>query len=697
MSRDDQHVMGGVGGVCGGDQVLTAKGGAAAAPISGRGGQNEGIADALSPKHTNSPLQTDPSLLKALLTRHFSLVGIPEIEAAFNKLDKNKDGKLSFDELNQMVSTFDVLFGLPFGPETSAVRSLMLEADTDGDGFLSFEEFTAAFVGCTPSDLQAPALPSALRARIRQSLLSQPAGVAEHFSRFDTDNDGVITISEFKNGLSAANIEFTEREAEMFFDTIDLDCSGSLSLDEFASEIVAPFRMPVRATPTTDEASVERPMKRARTERNADANSPATSVPNAAVVEEANAVTVDGSFKLPKPTVMEDVLDGVALTSASILRMPPATEKVVKGAQCESESTTNAVTSKLDEEVSTVIYNSLATPHLNGVTSKGEISVKAMSRLLAGVLRGSTNFEVTRRGYTNGWKHFVSSRAKQVAEALDKDKSGGISRDEFVTFTESNPALVSSLQHLKDMFDTVDADKSGTLSENELSELLSKEITGPSGSARSNAMLKCRARSLIKVAAWSKQSKKKGLEFVEFLDLLHGNPELLHCHEGLRAIFRQHDRNGDGKISQPELLEVLSLLPGWPEEHPPSSIEEIFKRVDTDGDGLISFEEFSEHCAAELSAPEHSPLPVTLSWMLASLREGILVRDWNALYKSHKKEYEETGTCVVCRAPLIGKCPGSLCQYGFDYCCGSCRSSHVHTSEWWLAKEHADKLSDDLC
>ncbi|KAL4568850.1 hypothetical protein LXL04_024467 [Taraxacum kok-saghyz] len=53
----------------------------------------------------------------------------------FGKFDANGDGKISSNELGESLKTL--------GSVTSEeVKTMMEELDTDGDGFISYEEFT---------------------------------------------------------------------------------------------------------------------------------------------------------------------------------------------------------------------------------------------------------------------------------------------------------------------------------------------------------------------------------------------------------------------------------------------------------------------------------------------------------------------------------------------------------------------------
>ncbi|KAI7733528.1 hypothetical protein M8C21_005108 [Ambrosia artemisiifolia] len=61
-----------------------------------------------------------------------------EIDRIFGKFDANGDGKISSSELGEALKTLGSVT-----PEE--VQTMMEELDTDGDGFISYEEFTSFY------------------------------------------------------------------------------------------------------------------------------------------------------------------------------------------------------------------------------------------------------------------------------------------------------------------------------------------------------------------------------------------------------------------------------------------------------------------------------------------------------------------------------------------------------------------------
>ncbi|KAM5199343.1 calcineurin B homologous protein 2 isoform 2-T2 [Hipposideros larvatus] len=64
----------------------------------------------------------------------------------------------------------------------------------------------------------------------------------------------------------------------------------------------------------------------------------------------------------------------------------------------------------------------------------------------------------------------------------------------------------------------------------------------------------------------------------------------------LRFAFQLYDQDRDGKISQPEMLQVLRLMVGVQvtEEQLESIADRTVQEADEDGDGAVSFQEFTK-------------------------------------------------------------------------------------------------------
>ena len=168
-------------------------------------------------------------------------------DVALSKADTNHDGSVSCEELSDFIVNglgglgID---GLPHQDQTkNAVHLLLGDADKDGDGKLSKEEFIACFAGYVSGVVAGP---STLRARLRQSDQMSAANIESTFATFDANKDGVITRDEYLSGLKQLGVEHTVEDATCLFNTIDLDHDGHLDLHEFSTHVYAPCFVPVK-------------------------------------------------------------------------------------------------------------------------------------------------------------------------------------------------------------------------------------------------------------------------------------------------------------------------------------------------------------------------------------------------------------------------------------------------------------------
>ncbi|GAV61920.1 EF_hand_5 domain-containing protein/EF_hand_6 domain-containing protein [Cephalotus follicularis] len=131
-----------------------------------------------------------------------------ELQQVFKKFDVNGDGKISSSELGLIMSSL----GQPAKEEE--VRKMIKEIDSDGDGFIDFEEFVELNTKGVDSN------------EVLENL-------KDAFSVYDIDGNGSITAEELHKVLRSLGDECSISECRKMINGVDCDGDGMIDFEEF--------------------------------------------------------------------------------------------------------------------------------------------------------------------------------------------------------------------------------------------------------------------------------------------------------------------------------------------------------------------------------------------------------------------------------------------------------------------------------
>lgn len=133
---------------------------------------------------------------------------IAELDQVFKKFDVNGDGKISSSELGAIMSSL----GQPASDEE--LNHMILEVDSDGDGFIDFKEFVELNTnGVDPAE--------ALE------------NLKDAFSVYDIDGNGSISAEELHEVLRSLGDECSIAECRKMIGGVDSDGDGMINFEEF--------------------------------------------------------------------------------------------------------------------------------------------------------------------------------------------------------------------------------------------------------------------------------------------------------------------------------------------------------------------------------------------------------------------------------------------------------------------------------
>lgn len=133
---------------------------------------------------------------------------IEELRQVFEKFDVNHDGKISSSELGSIMASL----GQPATEED--LKKMLVEVDSDGDGFLDFDEFVELNTKGVDTD------------KILEDL-------KDAFKVFDLDGNGSITAEELQKVMKNLGDECSIAECRKMICGVDSDGDGTISFEEF--------------------------------------------------------------------------------------------------------------------------------------------------------------------------------------------------------------------------------------------------------------------------------------------------------------------------------------------------------------------------------------------------------------------------------------------------------------------------------
>ncbi|ESQ28681.1 hypothetical protein EUTSA_v10019556mg, partial [Eutrema salsugineum] len=138
------------------------------------------------------------------------LGSMEDIRKVFQRFDKNGDGKISIDELK------DVIRALSPTASPEETKSMMKELDLDGNGFIDMDEFVALFQigdgnsnGNDAQDLKAA------------------------FDLYDLDGNGWISAKELQSVMNNLGEKCSIQDCKKMISSVDVDGDGCVNFEEF--------------------------------------------------------------------------------------------------------------------------------------------------------------------------------------------------------------------------------------------------------------------------------------------------------------------------------------------------------------------------------------------------------------------------------------------------------------------------------
>ena len=134
---------------------------------------------------------------------------IKENKEIFHEFDRDGDGFITPEDLK------GALLSMGKKMSDAEIKQLLYEADLDGDGKVSFKEFLR------------------MNSSAKMRKIREDSELMEAFEYYDTNKDGLVSVSELQSALCRLGMPVTEEEARKMIQKADTDGDEQVSFEEF--------------------------------------------------------------------------------------------------------------------------------------------------------------------------------------------------------------------------------------------------------------------------------------------------------------------------------------------------------------------------------------------------------------------------------------------------------------------------------
>jgi len=170
-----------------------------------------------------------------------------DLDSAFSKWDTDKDGALSYIELNNAL-----LLECHLNLTADQITNFMIMVDRDHDGYISPQDFHRCFDREWLNVVGAAKWLNEARQNISQKLsnIEFEGGLRTCFRKYNTTKNGKMSIQEFKFLAKdlLSDLEFSDEDLEAIFGYLDVDDSKHITVKQFRRAF-GPTKKPKRKTP----------------------------------------------------------------------------------------------------------------------------------------------------------------------------------------------------------------------------------------------------------------------------------------------------------------------------------------------------------------------------------------------------------------------------------------------------------------